>query len=275
MTHNEKRSSPGREAAISLLTGGLYGATHTMTGHPLDTIKTKMQFGEKGGVLTVARRMLRTEGVLGFFRGCVPPLWGSMVYRGVMMSSYEFAFTYIDKNVGEDSFLKSDAWAVRPMVPVSTVFCSFCRVVVESPVEYAKVMGQSGQRWAYRDVYRGVGWQVARSTFLLMPIFGIMDYCRRRTTIMATYWGNFLVMVGASGGSYLLCWPLETMKNLAQGGIPRHGATFTERIHFLGGYRGLYRGALPGTVAGGLRNGFGMLAMIYAQRLVTQLGLRD
>lgn len=192
-----------------------------------------------------------------------------------MMSSYEYAFTYIDKNFTDASFLKSDAWAVRPMVPVSTAFCSFCRVVVESPVEYAKVMGQSGQRWVYSDVYRGVGWQVARSTFLLMPIFSIMDYCRRRTDLMKTYTGNFLVMVAASGGSYLLCWPLETMKNLAQGGIPHAGATFAERIKFLGGYGGLYRGAMPGTVAGGLRNGFGMLAMICAQKLVTHLGMRE
>ena len=40
MTHNEKRTSPLREAGLSLFTGGLYGATHTISGHPLDTIKS-------------------------------------------------------------------------------------------------------------------------------------------------------------------------------------------------------------------------------------------
>ena len=39
MTHNEKRSSALVEAQLALFTGSLYGATHTLSGHPLDTIK--------------------------------------------------------------------------------------------------------------------------------------------------------------------------------------------------------------------------------------------
>ena len=43
MTHNEKRGSAFREAQLALFTGTIFGATHTVTGHPLDTIKSKMQ----------------------------------------------------------------------------------------------------------------------------------------------------------------------------------------------------------------------------------------
>lgn len=43
MTHNEKRQSSVREAQIALFTGSIYGAIHTVTGHPLDTIKSNMQ----------------------------------------------------------------------------------------------------------------------------------------------------------------------------------------------------------------------------------------
>lgn len=43
MTHNEKRFSAVREAQIALVTGAFYGSVHTLTGHPLDTIKSKMQ----------------------------------------------------------------------------------------------------------------------------------------------------------------------------------------------------------------------------------------
>jgi hypothetical protein len=32
-----------KELGIMLLTGSIYGATNTFVGHPLDTIKTKMQ----------------------------------------------------------------------------------------------------------------------------------------------------------------------------------------------------------------------------------------
>lgn len=68
---------------------------------------------------------------------------------------------------------------------------------------------------------------------------------------------------------------LETLKNLAQTGIPHPNATFTERLNFLGGPLGLYRGMAPGCISGSFRNGCGMVAMIYAQKWATQLGLRD
>ena len=42
MSHGEKRTTWWKEGLISVLTGGLFGATNTIVGHPLDTIKTKM-----------------------------------------------------------------------------------------------------------------------------------------------------------------------------------------------------------------------------------------
>ena len=43
MSHGEKRSNWQREAMLSCFTGGLFGATNTIVGHPFDTVKTKMQ----------------------------------------------------------------------------------------------------------------------------------------------------------------------------------------------------------------------------------------
>ena len=36
----------------------------------------------KVNAFTAAHMILRSEGILGFFKGCIPPLWGSMIYRG-------------------------------------------------------------------------------------------------------------------------------------------------------------------------------------------------
>lgn len=69
-------------------------------------------------------------------------------------------------------------------------------------------------------------------------------------------------------------FPQETLKNLAQTGTPFVGASVQQRVAFLGGYKGLLRGALPLTLCGGLRNGSGMVAMIFAQGWATRLGLR-
>lgn len=82
MAHGEKRSSAWREAQLGLFTGSIYGATHTLTGHPLDTVKSKMQI-QQGytnlSAITVCQKIWKQEGLIGFFRGCVPPLWGKIL----------------------------------------------------------------------------------------------------------------------------------------------------------------------------------------------------
>ena len=80
----------------------------------------------------VAKRMFRDHGVRDFFRGVVPPLIGSAIYRGAMLSGYEFTFTYITLHTPDDHFLKREFFGcVRPMVPVSVVCASLARGVIE------------------------------------------------------------------------------------------------------------------------------------------------
>ena len=111
MTHNEQRGHWTREGQIAIATGALYGAVHTISGHPLDNIKAALQMDKSMhglGMLQAARTMWRRDGVLAFWRGCVPPLWGSAVYRSLMMASYEASYTYLEKTTPSDSFLKKE-----------------------------------------------------------------------------------------------------------------------------------------------------------------------
>lgn len=85
------------------------------------------------GMRDVASRIWRAEGVRGFFRGCIPPLWGSMVYRGVMISSYEFSYTWLESNLAhDDPILHDQLLGLRPVVPLSATFASVCRGLFES-----------------------------------------------------------------------------------------------------------------------------------------------
>ena len=172
--------------------------------------------------------MWQREGLRAFFRGILPPLWGSVVYRGIMMSGYEFAYTSCEQS--SHTFLREELiWGIRPMVPLSSIFAASVRALVESPIEYAKVMGQTNQRWQLAHLYRGFPDQVARTTTLLVPIFVTIDLARRNTTLMTTMMGNFVVTALASGCAYVVCWPLETLKNLAQSGTPHAHATVAQR----------------------------------------------
>ena len=142
-----------------------------------------------------------------------------MIYRGVMISSYEYAVTWFENHTDDDSIFKKPIFlGLRPLIPVSTLFAAVARGVIESPIEYAKVMGQTGQKWQMKDIYRGFHLQIFRTCALLVPIFSTLDIFRRNTDVLSNFTGNFLVQAGASGAAYLMCWPLETLKNLSQSG---------------------------------------------------------
>jgi len=136
-------------------------------------------------------------------------------------------------------------------------------------------MGQTGRQLVLRDAYRGTQAQVIRNTGLLLPIFAMVDASRRHTDLMQHPAGVFAVVCGSAGVGYMLAWPLETLKNLAQTATPHAGASVAQRVRYLGGFKGLYRGVWPGTVCGGFRNACAMLVMDYAQQWATFMGLRD
>ena len=246
----------------------------------MDTISKKMSLDKSYfGLNSVqtAQKIFRDEGLRGFMRGVIPPLWGSTVYRAVMLSAYEFAFTHLEQSFEKDHWLKKEVpfTPLRPIVLLSAFAASTVRSGLENPIEYAKVMGQTGQKWSMRDIYRGLTSQVIRNTFMLLPIFAMVDISRRYTDWMSKPAGIFAVTSFSASMGYLIAWPLETLKNLAQSSRPHAGATVGQRIEFLGGLSGLYRGVGPGVIAGGFRNGCAMMIMGSAQKAATKLGLRD
>ena len=95
------------------------------------------------------------------------------------------------------------------------------------------------------------------------------------TCMCALQQQQFCVTSCTCASAYAIIWPLETLKNVAQSGLPQPKATVFERIAYLGGLQGLYRGALPGIICGGFRNGAAMVAMANYQMLATQFGLRN
>jgi len=88
MAHSQARSSAWREGQLAVVGGALYGCTHTISGHPLDNVKTAMQLEPRYRGLSAtatAAAMWRHGGLSAFARGCLPPMWGSTVYRLVKM----------------------------------------------------------------------------------------------------------------------------------------------------------------------------------------------
>lgn len=119
------------------------------------------------------------------------------------------------------------------------------------PLLQAKVMGQLGQTWHFSTLYRGLLEQTLRTTVMLAFIFVPYDYARRESQLFKSLYGQAAIVTAVCGGAYAVGWPFETMKNLRQAGLPSPKATFSQRIAYVGGPLGLFRGAVPGIACGG------------------------
>lgn len=284
MTHAERRSEWYREGALALATGLLYGATNATVGHPMDTIKSKMQAqtgfiqGSDAGMLGVIKRVWRTEGPIGFFRGVWPTLFGSSFYRSAQFAVFEAANTRAaELGLDQEKIPCSGglAW--------STLASGFCggaaRSIVESPIEYAKVKRQTGQVWRFGEAYQGFYMQLPRSAGLMTFIFCSVDSVRRWTDgeALRRPLFQFLTWGGVSMMGFWVIWPLETLKNQVQAGTAVEGVvrpTLRDRVAQLGGPLGLYRGIVPGSISVFMRNGTAAVVMSFAQKKITDLGLR-
>ena len=75
---------------VDCLSGAIAGVSGTLLGHPLDTIRVKLQAGQGKSALAVSRELSR-EGVLGFYRGFLPPLLTVGIASTLAFSTNEVA----------------------------------------------------------------------------------------------------------------------------------------------------------------------------------------
>lgn len=283
MTHNEKRSHWLKEGGIGLATGILFGVTNVVVGHPFDTIKTKMQ-AQKGfenmGMVKTFMIIFKKEGVKGLYRGSIPPLWGSGIFRSIQFSAFEATYTILDNKFGKTHIPGTNGLETR--VILGGMVSGTCRALVETPLEYAKIKRQTGESWRFKDTFTGLKITWIRAIFLLPSYFIFLDSFRRRFDgfFRSNLLGPFFVSGCASVMSWWIVWPLELVKCQVQAGyLEEKKLTITQRLKYIvrerGGFFALYRGLAPGTLRSFVANGSAMVVMQYAQRKVTEWGLRD
>lgn len=108
--------------------------------------------------------------------------------------------------------------------------------------------------------------------------FLFVDTLRRKTQLWDYNLGKFLVSGGGAAFGFILVWPLEVLKNLAQAENKLAGDTTAQRARYImknQGISGFYRGIVPGVQSVFLRNGAAMIVMQYANKKIAEKGLRE
>lgn len=160
------------------------------------------------------KNILAKEGPQGLYRGASAIAIGTMVQRGVVMSTYELVYA-----LGENNRKMREEIPHMGGLQKRTVVGGFCagfvRSILECPFEYVKVRQMTGQAWRFVDVYKGFSMLAPRSTLILTSFFVQVDLLQRHSQIMDTKLGQFLGSGSAALLSYWLVWPFEVMRNVA------------------------------------------------------------
>eukprot|EP01006_Ploeotia_vitrea_P067298 TRINITY_DN96899_c0_g1_i1.p1 TRINITY_DN96899_c0_g1~~TRINITY_DN96899_c0_g1_i1.p1 ORF type:complete len:281 (+),score=5.73 TRINITY_DN96899_c0_g1_i1:75-917(+) len=277
MTHSFDRKSWLKEGTLAMTSGMLYGATSILVGHPLDTIKTKMQaetgYAKGGGLFHVVRNVLKTHGFFSLYRGWLPPFWGSVIFRSLQFAVFEALYTKWEKTYLTNIIPGTGGIQLR--VVCAGFVAATVRAFIECPIEYAKVCGQTHQKWKLNKIYTGFWVNWFRTGFLMTIYFCNIDTIRRKTNAFDSNLGRFLANGLSATMAFILIWPAEVLKNQVQAGLTESGSTTRERMNWIyknHGPLGFFRGLLPGVMCVFLRNGSAMVVMQQAQKKFREWG---
>jgi solute carrier family 25 carnitine/acylcarnitine transporter 20/29 len=128
------------ESIISSLAGFAYGIVSVLVGQPLDTVKTRMQAVDSKSSITIARHILKNEGIIGLYRGGLPLIIGGGFIRSAQFGVNNAALQYLRSERGR-ALLPHER--ICGILDYDVIMAGFCggigRGLVEGPFEYVKV----------------------------------------------------------------------------------------------------------------------------------------
>lgn len=232
----EEMRSPALLAAVDIFSGTVGGLAQVAAGHPLDTVKVRLQMQSGGnaefsGMLDCFRKTIAREGVRGLYKGAMSPVVGAMFHNGNVFFSYGQSLNIVARrgqdvgNLDISQYYCAGALAAVPItmveVPVDLVKCKLqAQVGTEGRYRGSFHAAQMiFQQHGLRGVYQGTGATLARN----VPCFGGYFAAFEATKKVLTPEGQMaslatcFVAGGAAGfGFWGLMYPFETIKTRMQ-----------------------------------------------------------
>ncbi|OXB60015.1 hypothetical protein ASZ78_001991 [Callipepla squamata] len=116
--------------------GWVGGAASVVVGHPLDTVKTRLQAGQGyGNTLNCVLTVYRNESVAGFFKGMSFPLASIAVYSSVVFG----VFSNTQRLLGQLRHGDASHAPVLVDVALASAVAGFISVGIGTPVDLVKI----------------------------------------------------------------------------------------------------------------------------------------
>jgi len=288
------RPDPTRELGRDVVAGCAAGMAVTIVGHPLDTIKTRMQAQSAKRPLytsswACARATFQQEGLSGFFRGMGSPLAFCVFYTSVHYATY----MQTRRALGIADRHQPAPWYLMLLASVATgVTTTFVRTPMDLLKTQAQtvILQQAGgarRHGAYESPFQCAAHILRHHSW--SRFFLGMQATAMRQVVGATSWflpyeylkarmGSDSLSVFFCGGfsswiSWTLIYPIDIVKTRLQADAlcpsRRRYETFrdcAERLVRAEGVRGLFRGLGPCLLRAFPANAAGILAFESVRR---------
>ena len=142
------KGSSTTELLLGSISGMAFGLVSPIAGQPFDVVKTKMQADARfagQSPMSVVRSIMRTEGLIGMYRGMLPILASTGVQKTVLFTANAGARRSVERS-GIPVLVEPipGTAGLKPSVLIGGVAASAARTVVETPFELMKVRLQTG-----------------------------------------------------------------------------------------------------------------------------------
>lgn len=254
-----------------IFAGSLGGVAQVLSGHPLDTVKVRLQTQTSliyKGTIDCLSKTIKEEGFAGLYKGVQSPLVGLAVMNSVMFLAYGQAKTYLQTDPNKPLTLSQFAQA--------GAFAGICLSFVEGPVDLFKCQMQvqygAGQKYSgimdcakqivgqygVRGAYQGLGATFLRDVPSNAAYFLFYEYFRKLQTKPGESVSDLpawkVMVAGAMGGMgyWAVTYPTDVVKstiqtdNIDPAQRKYHGIIDTARkIMAKEGVKGFYKGFTP------------------------------
>ena len=192
------------------------GSFQTLFGHPLDTIKTRIQLKNKN-TICVTKKLFKNEGLLSLYKGATFPLLGGCLLNGILFST-EHQLLYICNQNHIYSGFFSGIFSSLIMCPVELIKCKFQNNVYnkKNPTN-KKITNKLTFKNLYKSyhqkqfkLYNGLPLTLFRDSIGFSIYFGSYNYLQSKTY-------DPLLNGGIAGIlSWIYSYPFDTIKTIQQ-----------------------------------------------------------
>ncbi|KAG2733884.1 hypothetical protein G9P44_003409 [Scheffersomyces stipitis] len=257
--------------AKDIAAGFIGGATQVLIGQPADLVKIRLQTSHETSSLSIIKQVLKNEGILAFYKGTLPPLFGV----GVCVSLQFYGFHEAKRQIL--NYYDQSSLNLWPQTYIAGAVAGIVNTPVAGPIEQLRILSQSNTsntknslsdtvkriyqtEGIVNGIYRGFGitllreiqaygvWFLTYET-LIQQIIDLQHY-KSRNDISTPE----LLASGALAGNalWLSSYPIDVIKSNIQSDKFGSASKFNGRIsaatryiYQTHGLRGFWRGIVP------------------------------